>query len=109
MTLGERIYKLRTEKEMSQEDLAVALEVSRQSISKWETNGSVPALDKLVKLSEIFGVSLDELVTGKKAEADLGDCFVCISICSFIQLFLHWKDTLKCGDVSLRAVSADPL
>ena len=68
MTLGERIYILRTEKEMSQEDLAVALEVSRQSISKWETNGSVPALDKLVKLSEIFGVSLDELVTGKEVE-----------------------------------------
>lgn len=68
MTLGESIYKLRMEKEMSQEDLAVALEVSRQSISKWETNGSVPALDKLVKLSEIFGVSLDELVTGKEVE-----------------------------------------
>ena len=66
MTLGERIYKLRTEKEMSQGDLADALEVSRQSISKWETNGSVPELDKLVKLSEIFGVSLDELVAGKK-------------------------------------------
>lgn len=68
MSLGERIYKLRTEKEMSQGDLADALEVSRQSISKWETNGSVPELDKLVKLSEIFGVSLDELVTGKEQE-----------------------------------------
>lgn len=68
MTLGERIYKLRTEKEMSQGDLADALEVSRQSISKWETNGSVPELDKLVKLSEIFGISLDELVTGKETE-----------------------------------------
>ena len=66
MTLGERIYKLRTEKEMSQGDLADALEVSRQSISKWETNGSVPELDKLVKLSEIFSVSLDELVLHKK-------------------------------------------
>ena len=68
MTLGERIYKLRTEKEMSQGDLADALEVSRQSISKWETNGSVPELDKLIKLSEIFGISLDELVTGKETE-----------------------------------------
>ena len=66
MTLGERIYKLRTEKEMSQGDLADALEVSRQSISKWETNGSVPELDKLIKLSEIFGVSLDELILDKK-------------------------------------------
>ena len=68
MTLGERIYRLRTEKEMSQGDLADALEVSRQSISKWETNGSVPELDKLVRLSEIFGISLDELVTGKETE-----------------------------------------
>lgn len=68
MSLGERIYKLRTEREMSQGDLADALEVSRQSISKWETNGSVPELDKLVKLSEIFDVSLDELVTGKEQE-----------------------------------------
>ena len=66
MSLGERIYKLRTEKELSQGDLAEALEVSRQSISKWETNGSVPELDKLVKLSEVFGVSLDALVTGKE-------------------------------------------
>ena len=66
MTLGERIYKLRTGKEMSQGDLADALEVSRQSISKWETNGSVPELDKLIKLSEIFGVSLDELILDKK-------------------------------------------
>lgn len=68
MSLGERIYKLRTEKEMSQGDLADTLEVSRQSISKWETNGSVPELDKLVKLSEIFSISLDELITGKERE-----------------------------------------
>ena len=69
MSLGERICKLRTEKNLSQGDLADALEVSRQSISKWETNGSVPDLDKLVKLSELFDISLDELITGKeKAE-----------------------------------------
>ena len=66
MSLGERIYKLRTEKKLSQADLADALDVSRQSISKWETNGSVPELDKLVKLSEVFGVSLDELILDKK-------------------------------------------
>ena len=49
---------------MSQGDLAEALAVSRQSVSKWETDSSVPDLDKLVKLSQLFGVSLDELVTG---------------------------------------------
>lgn len=68
MSLGERICKLRSEKNLSQGDLADALEVSRQSISKWETNGSVPELDKLVKLSEVFGITLDELVTGKEKE-----------------------------------------
>lgn len=68
MTLGERICKLRTERNLSQGDLAETLDVSRQSISKWETNGSVPELDKLVKLSELFEISLDELVRDKKAE-----------------------------------------
>ncbi len=67
MTLGERIFKFRTGKNMSQGELAEALEVSRQSVSKWETDASVPELDKLVKLSELFGVSLDELVLEKKA------------------------------------------
>lgn len=62
MNLGENIYKFRKEKNLSQEKLAELLEVSRQSISKWETNTSIPELDKLVKMSEIFGVSLDELI-----------------------------------------------
>lgn len=62
MDLGTKIYTLRTARNMSQGDLANAVEVSRQSISKWETNASVPELDKLVKLSEIFAVSLDELI-----------------------------------------------
>lgn len=66
MNLGEKIYKLRVEKNLSQADLAEALEVSRQSISKWETGSSVPELDKMVKLSEIFQVSLDELVLDRK-------------------------------------------
>lgn len=65
MSLGENIYQLRTAHRMSQGDLANALEVSRQSISKWETDGSVPELDKLVRLAELFEVTLDELVTGK--------------------------------------------
>lgn len=66
MNLGENICRLRTAKGMSQGDLADALDVSRQSISKWETGGAVPELEKLVKLSALFGVSLDELVKGEK-------------------------------------------
>ena len=64
MCIGDNIYKLRTQKNLSQGDLADALGVSRQSISKWETNGSIPELDKLVKLCDLFGVSMDELVRG---------------------------------------------
>ncbi len=69
MNLGETVFRLRTEKSMSQEELASALDVSRQSVSKWETNASTPELDKLVKIGEIFGVSLDELVFGTKSAA----------------------------------------
>ena len=67
MRLGENIYRLRTERGMSQGDLADALSVSRQSVSKWETDGATPDLDKLLKLSQLFGITLDELVTGESA------------------------------------------
>lgn len=70
MNLGETIYSLRTEKNLSQGDLAEMLEVSRQSVSKWENNSAVPDLEKIIKLSEIFGVSLDELVKGEKKIKD---------------------------------------
>ena len=69
MTLGKQISRLRAAKGLSQEDLANDLQVSRQSISKWETDTSVPELDKLLKLSEVFGVTLDELVKGPAEEA----------------------------------------
>ena len=65
MKVGENILKLRTEKNMSQLDLADALEVSRQSVSKWETGAAVPELDKLVRMTKLFDVSLDELVSGE--------------------------------------------
>lgn len=65
MSLGTTISRLRAEKKLSQGDLADALGVSRQSVSKWETDASVPELDKLVNLSQLFGITLDELVTGE--------------------------------------------
>lgn len=67
MTLGENIVRLRTQKNWSQGDLADALDISRQSVSKWETDASIPELDKLLKLSELFGITLDELVRGEDA------------------------------------------
>jgi len=70
MNLGERIYKFRTAKNMSQGDLADALDVSRQSVSKWETGTAVPELDKLIKLAELFEISLDELVGRGEQKAE---------------------------------------
>lgn len=69
MSLGTTISRLRAEKNLSQGDLADTLGVSRQSVSKWETDASVPELDKLVKLSRLFGVTLDQLVTGEQPAA----------------------------------------
>ncbi len=61
MNLGEKIYTLRTMQNLSQGDLAEILDVSRQSISKWETNASVPELDKIMKMCDVFGISMDEM------------------------------------------------
>lgn len=66
MTLGEKIYQLRTERNLSQGDLSDLLEVSRQSVSKWENGATTPDLDKIIKLSEIFGITIDELVKGEE-------------------------------------------
>ena len=62
MNLGESIYKNRIKKNWSQTDLAEELDVSRQSVSKWENNTAIPDLDKLIKMSSLFEVSLDALV-----------------------------------------------
>lgn len=68
MTLGEKIYRLRTEKGLSQEALGDVLKVSRQSVSKWETDQSVPELDKLVAISDFFDVSTDYLLKEETTE-----------------------------------------
>lgn len=68
MSLGSNISRLRAEHHLSQGDLAEALEVSRQSVSQWETDSSVPDLDRLVKLSRVFDVTLDELVMGAEPQ-----------------------------------------
>ena len=72
MDLGERLYQLRKARNLSQGEVADALGVSRQSVFKWENNTSVPELDKLVKLGELFGLTLDELVKGEAAPAPAG-------------------------------------
>ncbi|MDY3773487.1 MAG: helix-turn-helix transcriptional regulator, partial [Eubacterium sp.] len=62
MTLGEKLSKLRKENNYTQEQLADVLGVSRQAISKWESNITYPETDKLIRISELFNCSLDYLL-----------------------------------------------
>ena len=73
MTLGERIAQLRKNKNMTQEDLAEELSVSRQTISSWENDGSLPSTDQFVKLAKCFDVSLDYLILNKEEEKNNKD------------------------------------
>ena len=61
MVLAEKIVFLRKRKGWSQEELADKLDISRQSVSKWELGASIPDLDKIIKLSELFDVTTDYL------------------------------------------------
>ena len=68
MDLGEKLYELRKTKNLSQENVAEQLNVTRQTISKWETNQSTPDFDKIVPLCELYGITPNELLTGEKPE-----------------------------------------
>lgn len=65
MTIGQKIIQLRNSRGISQEKLAELMGVSRQSISKWEMEQSVPQIDKILQISEIFGLSCDDLLQDK--------------------------------------------
>ncbi|MDR3998985.1 MAG: helix-turn-helix transcriptional regulator, partial [Evtepia sp.] len=70
MILADKITELRKRSGWSQEELAGRLGVSRQAVSKWESAASIPDLDKILKLSQLFDVSTDTLL---KDEIDLAD------------------------------------
>ena len=76
MILAEKIIKLRKQQGWSQEDLAMHMGVSRQSVSKWESMASIPDLDKIVKLSELFGVSTDYLLKDEVDDAPAPELFI---------------------------------
>lgn len=64
MTFGERLYQLRKNMNLTQEQLAELLDVSRQSVSKWEQDKAYPEMTRLLFLSDYFQVSLDYLMRG---------------------------------------------
>ena len=67
-TIGKRIAEYRKKKNLKQDELAEMLGVSAQAVSKWENDLSCPDISLLPELSKIFGVSIDEIVQGKKDE-----------------------------------------
>ena len=128
MNLGENIHSFRIACNMSQTDLADELSVSRQSVSKWENNSAQPELDKLCRMSELFDVTLDELVYGRRPQLPsggtpvmnmslsqliptrvlLGAAFV-LSAIVFMLLSMFWGDRLRMGEVMGELLSVNLL
>lgn len=73
MILADKILSLRKKNGWSQEELAEKLNVSRQSISKWESTGSIPDINKILELAKIFGVSTDYLLKDDQEEVTYSD------------------------------------
>lgn len=67
MELGEQLQKLREQKNMSREELAQEMNVSRQAVYKWENNKGYPDIENLIKLSDLYNITLDELIKGDRS------------------------------------------
>ncbi|MBZ9625410.1 helix-turn-helix domain-containing protein [Clostridium sp. FP2] len=65
LSFSEKLQRLRKEKALSQEQLAELLNVSRQSVSKWESGQTYPEINKLIILSDLFKITIDDLVKDK--------------------------------------------
>jgi transcriptional regulator with XRE-family HTH domain len=64
MNIGKRIQEIRKYKNITQEQLASDLAISRQAVSKWEGGKAIPDIENLMYISDLYGVSLDELIKG---------------------------------------------
>lgn len=70
MPIGERIQKFRKQNHLSQEEMAEQLDVSKQSVSKWELDKAVPSVEKIIRMCEQFRVTCDFLLLGKEEEKE---------------------------------------
>ncbi|MBQ8931380.1 MAG: helix-turn-helix transcriptional regulator, partial [Ruminiclostridium sp.] len=73
MSLGSNIQVYRKKKELTQENLADMMGVSRQTVSKWESDTAYPETDKLIALSDMFGCTVDTLIKGNAEEDFVAD------------------------------------
>ena len=99
VTTGEKLALLRRQKGMTQEDLSESLNVSRQSVSRWEMDAAFPETDKLIKLSKLFDCSIDFLLKNEyqqndRKDTDLSatDCLQFIRDCGYFFLATSVND-----------------
>ena len=64
MNIGKRMYEIRQQQNITQEQLASDLAISRQAVSKWESGKAIPDIENLMYISNLYDVSLDELIKG---------------------------------------------
>lgn len=107
MTIGEQIQRIRIQKGLTQERLAEMLEVSRQSVSKWELGQAIPDVEKIVRMSELFDVSTDTLLLREPEEPEvsknplhLGSVYLVVKdferSVTFYEKFLETKVENRC-------------
>ena len=70
MSFAESLRNIRRQRGLTQDDLAEMLNVSRQAVSKWESENGYPEFEKIIELSDKLGVSLDELIKGNEKPAE---------------------------------------
>lgn len=105
MEIGERIQTLRKEKGISQEDLANEMDVSRQAVSKWESNQAIPDVDRILQISILFGVSTDYLLKGteplvpKKQGMSLRTQIILFSMMNAFGVVAVWIGWILCHDI----------
>ena len=122
MTLGERIAYYRGKLGLSQGELAEQLGVSRQAVSKWETDAGLPDLERLIALSRLYHITLDELVKGESPEEIPVDAVIAKPVapsgqktigyillgvgllCAVLALFLNWALLIPAGYLLICAV-----
>lgn len=104
MTFGEKLIQIRKDNNLSQERMAELLDVSRQSISKWESDKSYPETKRLIFICEHFGVSMDYLLLNDIKKHDTNDKDQYQS--SIKNSFINWMDNLSVSQRKLLYVLA---
>lgn len=105
MNFNHNLYNLRKQKGLSQEELANCLNVSRQTISKWEVGDSTPDMENLVAISELFEISLDALVMGKKEPSHTEEASIASEIANKCKKNLLTEENKKIAKRGLKILA----